>query len=222
MRECATTLDSELTGNELASLIDILVHKKLKGIHLEIGTAAGGTLCKLMCSYRDELHFYPNFIVVDPLKYFPNQYEKVLDNLSIHNLASCSVEFVRSSSSDAFFDFSQTPRLLDFILIDGNHKANYVMKDLRWAKYLNVGGILCMHDYGILQKGVMLTTDRFLRKNSNYKILKQVEQLLVIEKTRSTSQPEVNSLDIFYSKVLALKIQFEKSLRKRIRSLLYS
>ena len=112
--------------------------------------------------------------------------KKVLDNLSIHNLASCSVEFVRSSSSDAFFDFSQTPRPLDFILIDGNHKANYVMKDLRWAKYLNVGGILCMHDYGILQKGVMLTTDGFLRKNSNYKILKQVDQLLIIEKTGAT------------------------------------
>lgn len=220
MRDCATSLVSELSSNELVCLIDFLVNKKLKGIHLEIGTAAGGTLCKLMSSYRDELHSCPNFIVVDPLKYFPNQYEKILENLSNHNLASSSVEFMKLSSNDAFLAFSQTPRSLDFILIDGNHKANYVMEDLRWAKYINAGGILCLHDYGIPQKGVKLTTDRFLRKNPHYKILKQVEQLLIIEKTRSTSQPEVNLLDIFYSKVLALKIQFEKSLRKRIRSLL--
>ena len=86
MRDCATTLDSELSSNELANLIDILVHKKLKGIHLEIGTAAGGTLCKLMSSYRDKLHSCPKFIVVDPLKYFPNQYEKVMENLSNHHL----------------------------------------------------------------------------------------------------------------------------------------
>ena len=220
MRDCATTLDSELTTNELNSLIDILVHKKLKGIHLEIGTAAGGTLCKLICSYRDELQFCPEFIVVDPLKYFPNQYEKVLENLSNHNLASSSVEFVRSSSNEAFLGFFQAPRTLDFILIDGNHKANYVMKDLRWAKYLNVGGVLCIHDYGTLQKGVKLTTDRFLRKNSNYKILKQADQLLIIEKTRATSKKEVSLLDVFSSKIFSLSIQFQKSLRKRIRSLL--
>ena len=220
MRECATTLGSELSLNELEVLIDILVRKKLKGIHLEIGTAAGGTLCKLMCAYQESLNYKPEFIVIDPLNYFPKQYEKVLENLSMHNLASSSVEFMKLSSNDAFLAFSQTPRSLDFILIDGNHKANYVMEDLRWAKYINAGGILCLHDYGILQKGVLLTTDRFLRKNPNYRILKQVEQLLIIEKTRSTSQPEVNLLDIFYSKVLALKIQFEKSLRKRIRSLL--
>ena len=220
MRECATTLDSELTGNELAHLIDILVHKKLKGIHLEIGTAAGGTLCKLMCSYREELHFCPEFMVVDPLKYFPNQYEKVLENLYIHNLASSSVEFVRSSSNDAFFAFSQTPRPLDFILIDGNHKANYVMKDLRWAKYLNVGGILCMHDYGMLQKGVKLTTDRFLGANPNYKILKKVDKLLIIEKIAQSHTEEVRFLDICYSSILSLKLQFEKSLHKRIRKML--
>jgi len=220
MRECATTLGSELSLNELEVLIDILVRKKLKGIHLEIGTAAGGTLCKLMCAYQESLNYKPEFIVIDPLNYFPKQYEKVLENLSMHNLASSSVEFMKLSSNDAFLAFSKTPRSLDFILIDGNHKANYVMEDLRWAKYINAGGILCLHDYGILQKGVLLTTDRFLRKNPNYRILKQVEQLLIVEKTSSTSQPEVNSLDIFYSKVLALKIQFEKSLRKRIRSLL--
>ena len=219
MRECATTLDSELSGNELASLIDILVHKKLKGIHLEIGTAAGGTLCKLMCSYRHELDFCPKFIVVDPLKYFPNQYEKVLENLSNHNLASSSVEFIQSNSNEAFCAFSQTPRPLDFILIDGNHKANYVMKDLRWAKYLNVGGIVCMHDYGMLQKGVKLTTDRFLGANPNYKILKKVNKLLIIEKIAQSSTEEVRTIDILYSSFISLKLQFEKSFKKRMRKL---
>lgn len=219
MRDCATTLDSELSSNELANLIDILVHKKLKGIHLEIGTAAGGTLCKLMCSYRDKLHSCPKFIVVDPLKYFPNQYEKVMENLSNHHLGSSSVEFIQSSSNEAFFAFSRTPRPLDFILIDGNHKANYVMKDLRWAKYIDVGGILCLHDYGVLQKGVKLTTDRFLSKNLNYKILKQVDKLLIIEKIAKSSTDEVGFIDICYSAIISQKLQLEKSFNKRIRKL---
>lgn len=222
MRDCATTLVSELSSNELMELRVILVYKKLKGIHLEIGTAAGGTLCELMCFYREKLKFSPKFIVVDPFKYFPNQYEKVLENLSIHNLASSSVDFVQSSSNDAFLVFSRAPRTLGFILIDGNHKAKYVMKDLRWAKYLSVGGILCLHDYSSLQKGVKLTTDRFLRTNLNYKILKHVDQLLIIEKTAETSTEEVRFADICYTSILSLKLQFEKSLQKRMRKLFLS
>ncbi len=221
MRECATTLVSELSSNELMELKVILIYKKLKGIHLEIGTAAGGTLCELMCFYREKLKISPKFIVVDPFKYFPNQYEKVLENLSIHNLASSSVDFVQSSSNDAFLVFSQAPRTLDFILIDGNHKANYVMKDLRWAKYLSVGGILCLHDYSSLQKGVKLTTDRFLTKNLNYKILKQIDQLLIVEKIAESSAEEVSTFDLFFSNLISLKLQFEKSFNKKIKRLIY-
>jgi hypothetical protein len=53
MRDCATTLVSEISPKELVELKLVLVHKKLKGIHLEVGTAAGGTLCELVCFYRE-------------------------------------------------------------------------------------------------------------------------------------------------------------------------
>ena len=219
MRDCATTLDSELSTNEIEYLIDILIYKNLKEIHLEVGTAAGGTLCKLMSTYREEFNFIPEFMVVDPLNYFPKQYEVILENLSKHSLQGSSVDFVKSSSNNAFLAFSRVPKPLGFILIDGNHKARYVVKDLRWAKYLNTGGVLCLHDYGILQKGVKLTADRFLRKNPNYKILKLVGQLLIIEKTAQTSINEICLLDICYATFLSLKLQFGNSLKKRIRKL---
>ena len=222
MRECATTLDSELSTNELKHLLDILIHKNLKEIHLEIGTAAGGTLCKLMSTYREKFNFIPEFMVVDPLNYFPKQYEVILENLSKHRLKALFVDFVKSSSNNAFLAFSRVPKPLDFILIDGNHKARYVIKDLRWAKYLNIGGILCLHDYGILQKGVKLTADRFLRKNPNYKVLKLVGQLLIIEKTAQTSVNEISFLDIYYSTFISLQLQFGKSLKNRIRKLTLS
>jgi predicted O-methyltransferase YrrM len=35
----------------------------------------------------------------------------------------------------------------DFIFIDGQHDASYVMEDLRWTRLLNADGLVCLHDY---------------------------------------------------------------------------
>ncbi len=53
MRDCAVTLASELTSEELSSLLGIVKASHLKGRYLEIGTGAGGTLRSLMQCFED-------------------------------------------------------------------------------------------------------------------------------------------------------------------------
>ena len=80
MRASATTLASEVPENELAALKAQLKRRRLKGSHLEIGTAAGGTLKELMRCYPNTAR--PRFVVVDPMRYFPDQLAIVRRNLA--------------------------------------------------------------------------------------------------------------------------------------------
>ena len=50
------------------------------GNFLEIGTAAGGTLKEIQTV--DSVNLTAKFFVLDPFTYFPNQLEKVHQNLS--------------------------------------------------------------------------------------------------------------------------------------------
>ncbi len=52
MRQCATTLESEISTAEMESLFVALNQRDLRRTHLEIGTAAGGTLCQLASFYQ--------------------------------------------------------------------------------------------------------------------------------------------------------------------------
>ena len=53
----------------------------------------------------------------------------------------------------------------------------------------------------------------------NYKILKQVDKLLIIEKIAKSSTDEVGFIDICYSAIISQKLQLEKSFNKRMRKL---
>jgi len=48
---CSVTLKSELSKAELQALSELLISSNLSGAHLEIGTAAGGTLVEIMKCY---------------------------------------------------------------------------------------------------------------------------------------------------------------------------
>ena len=67
--------------------------------------------------------------VHDRLSYYGDRYEL------IREMSNISVK--------SFLDDS-----LDFVYIDGNHFENYIKEDINdwWAK-VNVGGVLCGHDY---------------------------------------------------------------------------
>lgn len=215
MRACATTLESELSADELTCLTELLKNKNnFTRKHLEIGTAAGGTLWRMMECYDNASR--PPFVVIDPMTYFENQVDLVRKNLADHNINPGTVDFRTSKSHEALATSEKNSEEFDFIFIDGNHKFRYVMRDLCWARRLRAGGILCLHDYDSNCPGVVLAADRFLRANKNYEVTDQVGRLLVIRKTAESDGSEVSIFDLIYSQVRTPFMQLRKSIEKRI------
>ena len=84
MRRCATTLAAEMRPEEHELLLAVLRSVPPEGRCLEVGTAAGGTLVRMLAC-RDPQN-EAKFVVVDPMKYFPRQLETVKRNLREHGL----------------------------------------------------------------------------------------------------------------------------------------
>ncbi len=214
MRNCATTLAPETTQEEASYLQDILRSMHFSGKHLEIGTAAGGTLCLLMKVFDDKER--PPFIVVDPMTYFKGQMDTVKKNLRQHGLPESDVEFRIKKSSEAFRESSEKGEVFDFIFIDASHKIHRVTEDLRWTRLLREGGVVCLHDY-YTEKGVTMALNRFIRKHANYAVVGQVGSLIAFKKTDKSTEREVSLLDRLWSRSVGLVLQTEKSLSKRLR-----
>lgn len=212
MRRCETTLEAEMTPAESAFLRELLTAERRSGPHLEVGTAAGGTLCHMMACYPNTSR--PRFVVVDSMRYFPQQAEIVRNNLSQHGLPADTVDFRISASDYAFQEATRRGDKFDFILIDACHKIRAVTSDLKWTRLLNVDGLVCLHDYTPKFPGVMLAVDRFLARNANYEIAGQAESLLAIRKTAESNRPEVSLTDSAYGLVMSLPLAMERKLRK--------
>ena len=213
-RNSATSLASELGPDELVFLVNLVRNSGLKGLHLEIGTAAGGTLCAMMkCFVPGER---PRFVVVDPMAYFAGQLEVVKRNLRQHDLDPSEVDIRISRSSDAFQRAEAAGETFDLVFIDGAHKIRFVTQDLRWARLVNVGGIICVHDYNLNQRGVMLAVDRFLRKHPNYHREALIGTLLVLRKQAASRSKEITRADGLWALALSPWLQLKKSLAKRL------
>lgn len=75
-------------------------------------------------------------------------------------LKMCSVEV-----ADAFV----IPQGFDFVFIDGNHKYEFVKKDLvAWWRHVKAGGWLLGHDYNLpcFEWGVKVAVDEFAKTKS--------------------------------------------------------
>ena len=216
MRRCAITLESEISDLERNALLDVLKEFTLKCTHLEIGTAAGGTLCEIYDFYKSTDREIPNFWVVDPMKYFPNQIDIVNDNLISHGVDLLKVRFLRSISSVAINEaFIENPEF-DFIFIDGSHKRKYVTQDLIWTRFLKKGGILCAHDYSPKFPGVYKSIDLFLKKYKNYKLISVTETLAIIKKEDTTKKSEITNMMILASMIDGIIQQIRSSIHKRV------
>jgi predicted O-methyltransferase YrrM len=213
MRASATTLEPEISPNELARLVALLRAERLTGAHLEIGTAAGGTLRELMRAYPDETR--PRFIVVDPMTYFPGQLAKVRRNLAVAGLDPDRVDFRVAKSRPALADAKRAGETFSFIFVDGAHKIRYVTEDLGWTALLEPGGIVCFHDYGPAERGVMLAVDRFLARRSNYAVVDRVERLLVVRKLMP-GRDEVSLWDRGRATAIGVYLQLAAGAQKRL------
>jgi len=212
MRCCETTLEAEMTPAESAFLRRLLTEQQRSGLHLEVGTAAGGTLCHMMGSYSNATR--PRFVVVDRMTYFPAQVDIVRDNLNRHGLPAETVDFRIATSDAAFQEATRRGDKFDFMLIDACHKIRAVTSDLRWTRLLNVNGLVCLHDYGPKFPGVTLSVDRFLARNPNYEIVGQVDSLVAIRKTAVGSGGEISLTDTAYSFVMSMPLAMERKIRK--------
>lgn len=214
-RTSATTLVPELWEDELACLFEFAKNSNHGGRYLEIGTAAGGTLCQMMKCFPNATR--PRFVVVDPMNYFPDQLEIVRKNLCQHGLEPAQIDFRVFPSATAFPAAEAAGESYDFMLIDGSHKIRHVTWDLRWLRLLKPGGVVCMHDYNDKHKGVKWPADRLLRKHPNYRREKLVGNLLVLRKTAPSATPEISSGDERWAALLAPLLQLELSVSKRLR-----
>ena len=216
-RASASSLASEFWTDELDFLRDLINRTNPNGSFLEIGTAAGGTLCEMMKCFGPADR--PRFVVVDPMTYFANQLEIVKRNLRQHGLDSSQVDIRVSRSLEAFQRARSEGEAYDFILIDASHKVRYVTQDLLWLGLLKAGGFVCFHDYNPRHKGVMWPVDRFLARHPNYTREGLVSNLLSLRKTATSTGPEIGPLDHLWAALLSPWLQFEISLRKRWRKI---
>lgn len=212
MRRCATTLEAEMTVAEHSLLRKVLSEQNGTGSYLEIGTAAGGTLCMMLealpAASRDR------FVVVDPMKYFPDQPNLVRRNLQEHGFDPDLVDFRMMTSDEAIGAAEQQREAFDFMLIDGCHKIRSVTIDLKWTRLLSVGGCVAFHDYTPKHRGVWLAVNRFLASHRNYTVVDQADSLLVVRKTTASRRPEVSASDEWYAKAWYLPLQIERKWHK--------
>jgi predicted O-methyltransferase YrrM len=213
VRASATTLAAEVSDNELAALKTLLETRRLKGPHLEIGTAAGGTLKELMRCYSDTAR--PSFVVVDPMRYFPNQPAIVRKNLVSAGLDPDWVDFRVGMSWAEFQRAERAGEHFSFIFVDGSHKIHHVTEDLAWVRLLSPGGIVCFHDYNRNFPGVVLPVDRFLARYRNYRAVEQVESLLIVEKIAASASREISAWDRLRARIINISHQLQASRRKR-------
>lgn len=214
IRASSQTLSPEMAPGELQSLSSLLSERGFTGRHLEIGTAAGGTLCHLMACYPSGRQ--PDFTVVDPMRYFPDQLETVQRNLRQKGFDPAAVTFRVMTSREAFEIESSRGSRFDFMLIDGAHKIRYVTEDLRWLRLLNVGGRACFHDYAPRCPGVMLAVDRFLKRNDGFRRETLNGSLLVVERLRENAGIGVTAWDLQRAALIAPWLQLKSSLAKRM------
>jgi SAM-dependent methyltransferase len=215
MGRCATTLEAEMTVREHELLLDLIRREKLPGRHLEIGTAAGGTLCSMMGAFDPANR--PSFVVVDSMQYFPGQLDAVRRNLREHGLDPGQVDFRVATSVRAFREAAGREESFDFILIDATHRILAVTADLCWSRLLRPGGLLCLHDYCDRFPGVRVPVDRFLARQPNYEILGRADSLLALRKTGPSVRQEVSPLDRAYSWMWYVPLEAQRKAEKWTR-----
>jgi predicted O-methyltransferase YrrM len=216
MRQSAITLQSECSQQERDVLIGILRDNNLSERHLEIGTAAGGTLKEMIGVYIDR-EIKPKFVVIDPLTYFPNQREKIELNLRNSGLDPSQVDFRVGTSNDFLKAARATETRFDFIFIDGDHRHLPAMIDLQWADMLRSGGFVCLHDYGPKFPGVIWAADYFLRKNPNFRRYAQAGTLLVLAKTGEGQRLAVTPYDLLAARLHNWLYRRTQSIKRLLR-----
>jgi predicted O-methyltransferase YrrM len=182
-----------MTDAQVEYLTRLIASEDLPGPHLEVGTASGMTLAQMICALPTPHD--PAFVVVDNMRYFPDQMRVVRANLERHGVDPDQVEFRVGDSGEIFKAAARAGDSFDFMVIDASHRIRKVTDDLRWTRLLRPGGLVCLHDYHLDFPGVVKSVDRFLTQYPNYERAKQVGGLLVLRKAGPSPRLEISAAD---------------------------
>ena len=184
---------AEMTEAQIEFLSGLIAGENLPGHHLEIGTASGITLAEMVRARPAQQG--PAFVVVDNMRYFPDQLSVVRANLERRGVDPDRVEFRVGDSAEMFSAAQRAGDSFDFMVIDASHRIRKVTADLRWTRLLRPGGVVCMHDYGPQFPGVQRSVDRFLARHRNYERMGKVGSLLALRKSGSSQRREISASD---------------------------
>lgn len=213
-RPSATTLESECTAEERGLLMETLKNSAFSGAHLEIGTAAGGTLKEMMGQY--DPHARPAFFVIDPLTYYPDQENIITRNLTSAGIDPQSVTFWKGVTQDFIGPARATGQMFDFVFIDGDHRHYYVTVDLQWADCVPAGGVIALHDHGTAFPGVGWAIDTFLAHNPDFKMEARAGTLTILRRVTVTKTPAVSAANLRHARRVHLMFRWKRSLKKRL------
>lgn len=219
MRQSAITGESELDQISLQAILDLFERKRFRGAHLEIGTAAGGTLKSMLQWYSDKGKT-PEFHVVDPMTYFPDQLNIVKANIERADLSLANVFFHVGNSREQYELASSMVTTYDFVLIDGSHKAHHIVWDLQWLSKLAIGGVVVFDDYHAGFDGVDLVVDRFLLSRNDFEVFDQKGRALFVKRVGLSNRSMVCRSDVMIAEIMAPLFQLKVSIRKRLRRFL--
>ena len=207
------TLESEMSPEELALLASTLRAAPSDGSYLEVGTSAGGTLCRMLAALSPAQR--SRFVVVDTFEYFQDQSEIFRRNLIERGFEPDELKIRAMPSAAALLEARRTGETFAFMLIDASHKLRYVMEDLGWLGLLSAGGMAALHNYAELWPGVQIAADRFLRRNPHYAVAGRAGSLLVLRKQSVSVRPEVGLNDLVFARTRSVLMQWQQSWRKR-------
>lgn len=179
MRECATTLEAEMSPSELALLRETIAAVPEGGRVLEIGTAAGGSLVAMLAALRDAGR-RAQVVTIDPMRYFPYQLATVQENLRRNGFDPAAVEIRVGRAERLLLPARRAGERYDAMLIDGSHKYRHVVMDLAWSDLLTPTGRLLLHDHAAPYPGVLRAVSEFTRRNPYYAPVAQAESLIVL------------------------------------------
>ncbi|MEM6886454.1 MAG: class I SAM-dependent methyltransferase [Verrucomicrobiota bacterium] len=213
-RPSALSGETELHPGEWEALCDRVARLEVSGRIVEVGTAAGGTMVKLLQALPVEKH--SSVSVVDTFEYFPDHLQIWQDNLRQNGFDPGVIELLQGASMDGYRTASGRGERLAFVLVDAGHKLKDVIRDVQWLSLLEVGGVGAFHDYSERFPGVMLAVDTFLDRNPEFEREALVGTLMFVRKMRDTDHEVMPAWLMGWMTFRSLLMQWGKSLRKRL------
>lgn len=213
-RPSAVSGETELHPGEWEALCERVSQLDLDGRLVEVGTAAGGTLIKMLQAIPEDRH--SRVSVVDTFQYFPDHLEIWKANLRQHGFDPERIEVLQGNSEAGLRVLMQRQEVLAFVLVDAGHKLKDVIRDVRYLSLLQVGGLAAFHDYSERFPGVMLAVDTFLKRNPEYQQEAVCGTLIFVRKTGKPLRDEMPAWIIAWMTLRSVGMQWGRSLRKRL------